>query len=114
MNKFEPTPVSLYDLMDWLEKEYADPGQRWAQLRRLLDAQRAVHEAAADLAALRAERDALFQVAVLAARAVTSLAFAPSGLPGELPALDSYLANQLDDELWERIEAAAQPADEQG
>lgn len=70
-------------------------------------------EAAADLAALRArvaelegERQQLFGVAVRAFNAVESLGVTAAELPGKLPELDHYLAHDLDDKLWDEIEAA--------
>ena len=38
-NRFEPIPVSLHNLMDMLEKEIANPNDRWIQLRQFLEKQ---------------------------------------------------------------------------
>lgn len=71
--------------------------------------------AAADLAHLRAqvatleaERDALFQAVVLAVKAIEPAAFGK--MTDEMSALDSYLANEIEDDLWERINTAATAA----
>jgi hypothetical protein len=39
----EPIPVSLLDIMDDLEKNEPEPGERWQQLRGLLETQRKVN-----------------------------------------------------------------------
>lgn len=73
-------------------------------------------EAAADLAALRTraetaeqEREELFKVAVLTFDAMSEIGvgLAPEELTPRIRALDHALANDLSDELWERINAAA-------
>ena len=61
-------------------------------------------DAEAELERLQAEHKQLFDFAVLAMQTVTKNAYP---LPKHLEPLDSYLANQLDDLLWERVDAKA-------
>jgi len=56
-------------------------------------------------AALVKERDALFQIAVKSMQAVEQMGFVE--LKGKAQELDHALANDIPDELWERINAAA-------
>lgn len=55
------------------------------------------------------EVNQLFTVAVLAFRAVESIGAgaANSELPGKMPDLDSFLANGVDDRLWNMIDKVA-------
>jgi hypothetical protein len=47
MNKSEPIPVELDTLLDFLEKEYSDPQERWQELRHLLQLQKDAQQRAA-------------------------------------------------------------------
>lgn len=63
----------------------------------------------AELQAVKAERDELFSVTVKAFDAMFEIGvgIAPEELTPRVRALDHALANDLNDELWERINSAA-------
>lgn len=65
-------------------------------------------EVEAELAALKAERDVLRQVAILAINAVIEAGV--QELKPQLAKLDHYLANELPEDMWEELDNAAKSA----
>lgn len=90
---------ALQKLLDSFEKDEFDE-DAWNYYGRIDPA-----EAEMEYAALKTERDALVTVAVLAFLVVEEAGFGK--LKPMMEKLDKFLAHEIPDDLWERINEAA-------